>query len=287
MPPDRDFERELEELGTGIEYPPTPDLARAVRPRLEEEEPSARTRGLWSRLPDLRWAAAAAAVVLIVAVPALSPALRANIDQWLTAPQSASSGSEAARGDSRSAEETPSDSPFAESGKDMPESGGGLPSVRPESGGARPLGQGLALGERITLREARSEHAEILLPETPETGKPDEVYLPGPSREQGVAFVYRARPGLPPLGGTEVGLILTERPGGIEAAYLAEDASKLESVNVRGERGYWVPSGLSSAVARTGGVRGNVLLWEQEGMALRMETRLSREEAVRIAGSVR
>jgi hypothetical protein len=285
---DRDFERELEELGTGIEYPPTPDLARAVRRRLEEEEASTAARGFWSRLPDLRWAAAAAAVVLIITVPALSPALRANIDQWLAVPQSASSGSEAARSDGQPDDKGPSDSPRAESAEDMAESGGGPPSMRPESGGARSLGQGLELGERISLKEARTQ-GDLLLPRTPEVGRPDEVYAPEPAREKGVAFVYRSRPGLPPLGDTEVGLILTERSGGVEEAYLTEDAPDLESVNVRDERGYWVPSGrgLSSVVDRTGGVHGNVLLWEQEGLALRMETSLSKEEAVRIASSVR
>lgn len=287
MPRDREFERELEELGAGIEYPPTPDLARAVRHRLEEE--GAGTRGFWSRLPDLRWTAAAAAFLLIIGVPALSPALRASIDEWLTAPQSASSGSEASKSGEQPAEVGPSDGSLAESAEDMPESGGGRPLARPEAGGSRPLARDQGLGEQITLQEARSEFGKLLLPRAPEVGKPDEVYLPGPSREQGVAFVYRARPGLPPLGGTEAGLILTERPGEIEAAYLAEGAPELESVNVRGQRGYWVPSGrgLSSAVDRTEGVRGNVLLWEQEGLALRMETRVSKEEAVRIAGSVR
>jgi hypothetical protein len=288
MPRDREFERELEELGTGIEYPPTPDLARAVRRRLNEEGSDTGTRGFWSRLPDLRWAAAAAALVLIVAVPSLSPALRASIDEWLAAPQSASSGNEAASGAGQPAEEVPSDSSLAESAKDMPESGGSLPSVRPEAEGARSLR--LGLGESISLKEARNRTTgQLLLPGGQEVGKPDAVFAPGPSRAKGVAFVYRSRPGLPPLGDTGVGLILTERPGGIEAAYLAEGTAELERVNVGDGRGYWVPSGrgLSSAVDRTAALHVNVLLWEQNTLALRMETSLPKVEAVRIASSVR
>ena len=37
MPPDRDLDRELRDLGPLIEYPPVPDLARSVRDRLEAE----------------------------------------------------------------------------------------------------------------------------------------------------------------------------------------------------------------------------------------------------------
>jgi hypothetical protein len=293
MPPDREFERELEELGAGIEYPPTPDLSRAVRRRLGEEESNTGTRGFWARLPNPRWAAAAAAFLLIIAVPSLSPALRANIDQWLTAPQSASSGNEEAGGAGQATRNASPSSSLAESEEDMPESGGALTaSATPEAGGSRPLGEGLGLGERITLREAGSGSAELLLPATPNLGKPDEVYTPGSPKDDGVALVYGAsRPALPPLEGTEIGLILTERPGGVEAAYLSEgtpEQAGLERANVGDGRGYWVPSGrgLSSAVDRTDGLHGSVLLWEQEGLALRMETSLPKKEAVRIAGSV-
>ena len=294
MPPDREFERELEELGAGIEYPPTPDLSRAVRNRLDEEDGQRASRGFWSRVPDLRWTAAAAAFLLIIAVPALSPGLRDTIDGWLTAEQSASGGDEAAGGAGQPAGDDSSASSLAESAEDMPESGGGeaASSANPEAKESRTLGGGFGLGERITLREARSGPSEVLLPRMPDLGEPDEIYAPKPPRENGVALVYRARPGLPPLDGTEIGLILTERPGEIETAYLADgtmDQPGIEKVNVRDKRGYWVPPGrrLSAAVDRTDELLGGVLLWEQEGLAIRMETNLPKEEAVRIAGSVR
>ncbi len=73
MPPHRDLDRELRDLGSRIEYPPVPDLARSVRDRLEAEtaspESSARSR------PQLWWIAAAA-LVLLVAVPVVSLAVR-------------------------------------------------------------------------------------------------------------------------------------------------------------------------------------------------------------------
>ncbi len=73
MPPDRDLDRQLRDLGPRIEYPPVPDLARSVRGRLEagagSPESSTRSR------PQLWWIAAAA-LVLLVAVPVVSLALR-------------------------------------------------------------------------------------------------------------------------------------------------------------------------------------------------------------------
>ncbi len=73
MQPDRDLDRELRDLGPRVEYPPVPDLARSVRHRLEAQDGAAespvRTR------PHLWWIAAAA-LVLLVAVPVFSLALR-------------------------------------------------------------------------------------------------------------------------------------------------------------------------------------------------------------------
>src|SRR3712207_6889310 len=72
---DRELERELGELGSRIEYPPTPDLARAARRRLEEEERTPRRGGFGLPTLSARWAAAAA-LLLLLAVPLLSPATR-------------------------------------------------------------------------------------------------------------------------------------------------------------------------------------------------------------------
>lgn len=66
MPPDRDLDRELQDLGPHVEYPPTPDLARSVRERLEAENAGAAAPARTS--PQLWWIAAAA-LVLLVAVP--------------------------------------------------------------------------------------------------------------------------------------------------------------------------------------------------------------------------
>ena len=82
MPDDRRFsdeevERRLRDLGARMEYPPTPDVASAVRRRLEEEErsPAYRRTLRWPPFLAPRWTAVAAALV-VICVLALSPTLR-------------------------------------------------------------------------------------------------------------------------------------------------------------------------------------------------------------------
>lgn len=88
MPDDRRFSEEeiehgLRELGAGIDYPPTPDVARPVRLRLDEEQ-RRRTRRTpyWPPFLAPRWTAVAAAVV-VVAVFAISPTIRATLSGFL------------------------------------------------------------------------------------------------------------------------------------------------------------------------------------------------------------
>ena len=73
MPPDRDLDRELRDLGPRVEYPPTPDIAGSVRGRLGAEADSP---GSPSRSRPQLWWIAAAALVLLVAVPVFSLAMR-------------------------------------------------------------------------------------------------------------------------------------------------------------------------------------------------------------------
>jgi hypothetical protein len=88
--PDRELERELRELGTLIDYPPTPDVAYAARNLLDEED--SRPQRFRMAFPTMRWAAVAAAFVLVVAVPALSPSLRTTVSDWFVAEHFQSAG---------------------------------------------------------------------------------------------------------------------------------------------------------------------------------------------------
>ena len=77
---EEDLEQSLKDLGARMEYPPTPDLAHTVRRELDEEEQprEARRTSRWPPLLAPRWTAVTAALVL-VAVVALSPAMRATL----------------------------------------------------------------------------------------------------------------------------------------------------------------------------------------------------------------
>lgn len=95
--PERDLDRELKELANRMEYPPTPDLARIVRERLETNAaPDARRGGFWSRLPSSRWAVAAA-LALVFLIPAFSPAMRDTVTDIFAA-QGGGGGAQSAGG---------------------------------------------------------------------------------------------------------------------------------------------------------------------------------------------
>ena len=146
-PRERDIERDLRDLGARIEYPPTPDLARTVRRRLDEQEGLRGSgRGFWPSLLSPRWAVPAAALVLI-SFALLSPAVRAPLSDILFSGQAASSGGGAApeSGDSaarseQQAEAGPESSRSSVAGgsrgEDRPKSGGGG-SVAPQSSKAK------------------------------------------------------------------------------------------------------------------------------------------------------
>ena len=255
---DRELEGELRELGTHIDYPPTPDVARAARRVLDEEENS-RPRRFLTAFPANRWVAVAAAFVLVVAVPTLSPGLRATIGDWFVAQGVQNAGE-----------------PAFDAGSPERRTEAGAPSA-----GVSKSGESLAprfSGERISLQEARARmDGALLLPRT--LGKPEELYAAGTSGKDGVVLVYRG--GLPPLGDTGLSLILTEVPGNIGPAYLRGKAtarSELERVNVDGGPGYWGSAGNR--------LPGNVLLWEQGSVALRLQADVQKEQAVRIAESI-
>jgi len=107
MPDDRRFSREeiersLRDLGSRVEYPPTPDVTRTVRLRLDEER-DRQTHRAWRWPPFLapRWTAVAAALVLI-SVVALFPTVRTTLSDFIAPGDkiSSESGGSAARPES-------------------------------------------------------------------------------------------------------------------------------------------------------------------------------------------
>jgi hypothetical protein len=254
LPSERELEQTLRAIGSRLEYPPTRDLARAVRHRLQEDPAPRRLFPATLTPSRRRLATAAVAMMLVIAgTLGISSPIRTAVADWLGL-----EGIMIIR-------------------KDSP------PKEKP------PIGTALDLGEKSTLRDARARAGAngILLPEL---GEPDAVYVK-PAYGNEITLVYRARPGLPPIGDTEIGLLLNELPGN-NGMYLTKSlppGTDLEEVEVNGERGYWI-SGKPHLLSPIGGKKrlaGNTLLWEQGDLTLRLESSLSRKEALEIAHSVR
>jgi hypothetical protein len=270
------LERLVAEVGPLVDFPVLPDLSMAVGRQLREvpAPPSWSPAALRSRLrsalrPVLRpaWQPVAVALVTLIALLsgtlAFSPTARRAVADWL-----------GLRGVRIQFTPTPSASPL-------------------------PLGTGLNLGERVTLVEAQSRVPfRILVPHVPELGPPDAVYLRTGNFAEQVTLLWRARPGLPRAAQTGVGLLLTQFKATVDEQYLkkiAFEATSLEFLTVNGGNAFWIagaPHQISlldedgNLVPETIRLAGNVLLWEQGELTLRIESDLSKEGAVRIATSV-
>jgi hypothetical protein len=158
-----------------------------------------------------------------------------------------------------------------------------LPTVPKQQGG-------LYLGEATTLEQARTlaEHA-VVLPRTGGLDEPDEVWIDRTRPGDPVAFVY---------GSSEKPrLLLTEFRGRpLIEKKLAQPDTQIEQLTIDGAPALWLSGAphlffyLDEAgrpVSETIRLAGNTLLWEHGQITLRLEGKLSREEAVRIARSVR
>jgi hypothetical protein len=165
----------------------------------------------------------------------------------------------------------------------------GLRSVKIEHREPRPstFGSALQLGTPVTLSQAQRQFP-VRVPTA--LGRPDAVYLSeNPTR---VDLVYRS--------GNRVAVLVTELRATatpvIEKAI--GSASRFERFRVDGDPAYfisggrhgfaYIPAGSQEPHFEDARLAGNTLLVERaDGMLLRVEGRLNREAAVRIAQSVR
>lgn len=250
------LERELRELQ--IEWPVTPDIVGTVAGRLAAA-PAPRARRRW--LPAWpAWQVAVAALALLIAVVMAVPPTRAAVLDIL-----------------------------------------GFSSVRIERREPPPsqFGSDLGLGDAVTLNQARRRAGfPVVVPAA--VGAPDAVYLyTHPATGTRVDFLYRPRPGLPRASTTGVGLLVTEMRATVEPAIekTAGASTKLERLTVGGDPALFIsganhgfaylpPSGNMGFERQR--LAGPTLLVERsDGVLLRIEGRLSRDEAVGIAESVR
>jgi len=145
------------------------------------------------------------------------------------------------------------------------------------------------LGRIVTLAQAqRRAGYRALVPAA--LGAPDRVRVTG----KRISLVYAPRDGLPKLGGVGAGLILTESPGGVRGEYLeklAYGGAKVRRVRVDHHTGASIGGGHAYLYVDENGVvredhplvAGPTLIWEQNGLVMRLE---SRRKALQIARSV-
>jgi hypothetical protein len=269
-----DLDRALADLAASLEFPPTPDLAAAVTARLDQDPvaerpaPAARGRRWLGGLAGWRRLAVAglALVLLAVAVLVASPGTREAVARRL-----------GLRG----------------IGVEL---GGPPPTVTTTPGARLDLG----LGERATLEEARRRVGfPVLVPQTGGLERPDAVFVSETVPPGGrVDLVWRARPGLPASAFTDAGLLITEFQGEPTPEFIKKVAvaGQVEFVEVGGEPAYWFSGEPhfftyrdSAGTFREERTRlaGNTLIWQRGELTLRLEGELSKEEALRIAESMR
>lgn len=267
--PVAELERTLTDIGARLEDPPAVDLALMVGNRLRQEAriPAPPSRLQWPVwVPRLDWRtfayATAAGVVILAGVLTFSPSARHAVAGWL-----------GLRGVEIEVVPTPRPSP-------------------PPSGP-----QTLNLGPQVTLGQAQRQVGfRVLLPALPELGRPDEVHVQPLYISEQVFLVYRARPGIPIASQTGAALLVSEFRATVdEGLYkkVAQSGQNVEFVLVNGEPGFWIEDAHEVSYVDQSGIpiqdttrlAGNVLVWQQGDLTLRIESTLELSEVLRIARS--
>jgi hypothetical protein len=277
--PSGDLERRLVDLGGRVDTPTGVDLAAAVGRRLREEQ--RRPRPWWHALlrrdgrlgrrnplrpvwtPAWQRAAVPVAVVgVLIGTILLVPAARDTVAGLLGL-----------------------------GGVQIRQ----VPELPPVPG---PADLRLRLGQRVTLAQARASALfPIALPDS--LGDPDEVFLSGRYPGGVVTLLWDARPGLPAASTTDAGLVLTQFRGSINSrtmvAKLLDRGATVESLTIGGQPAFWIGGTPHEVVLvdengeyvmETLRLEGNVLLWVHDGVTLRIESALSRDEASHVAESI-
>jgi hypothetical protein len=247
------LERELVDLGRHLAWPVPPDLAASVGQELRTVVPI-RRRG-----PRRVAVLAAAAVLILTGLLAVSPGLRAALLELFRLP-----------GARIEIEPTPSPVP------------------------ARPGDlTGLVSGREVSLEEAQAEAGfPVVVPEA--LGAPDQVVLAGTGDEAAVSMAWRPGKGLEAADETGYGAILTQfRAGTREDLIKKVTGGQVVPVVVGGVPGYWVEGPHPVYLLRDGGViedrprlSASSLLWTRGDVLLRLETDLSMDQALAVANTV-
>jgi hypothetical protein len=178
------------------------------------------------------------------------------------------------------------------------------PTARPTTspaGTPTALGADLELGRFITLDEAAElVDFSILVPRLEEIGAPHATYVGPEPRGGRVSLVYAPNDFLPTDDLTGVGLLVMQFQAShaeLVGGKLAPPEASIEAVSVRGRPALWISGAPHELVfyrdvrgeARYDPLRlaGNTLLWEENGLTVRLESALSLAQAIRVAESMR
>jgi len=157
-----------------------------------------------------------------------------------------------------------------------------LPAIEPSPGLE-------ILGDETSLEAARSRAGFRFADPPRDEPAPDEIRVAPGIR---VSYVWRE--------GERVRLLLTQFPGSVDDPALLKklvgSSTSVEELSVDGDRGIWLEGGphVVYFVGPDGDVRddqgwlaGNTLLVDRDGVTLRIEGGLDRDEAVELASAVR
>jgi hypothetical protein len=256
---DVELEQALNALGSRYPYPATPNLATRVRARIVAGPVVALPRRGWWGDPR-RLALVAVLLIVLIGAPGLAiPGTRDAIAHF-----------------------------FHVQGVIVSR----VPSPPPSLSPATPL----ELGRQTTLADAQSAVAfTIAVPSA--LGSPDAIYVASGIPGGEVALAYKPRPGIPLVGQTGLGVLITEFRGDLIPEFLGKEVgpgTTLTETRVNGDAAWWIAGEPHLLIVRIAGsdqeetlrLAANTLVWEHQGVTYRIESGLTESEAMRIAASL-
>ncbi len=162
-----------------------------------------------------------------------------------------------------------------------------LPPVTP--------GAGLNLGLQVQQGEAQKLAGFRVLVPGPPLGRPDAWFVGNIDQSRLVTLVWTPAKGLPPAR-HGISVLVTETQGSVDPTFvkkLVGTGTRVDSITVNGAPGLWISGNPHVIIWSDRGafrqqiVRlvGDVIVWNQGGLLLRIEGARSRAEALRLARS--